>query len=58
VTVTAYSPAGAEVDAVSVTLLLAVVEYGKNVTGFGEKEAVTPAGSPEAVSWTGLLNPL
>ena len=50
VIVTVYCPIEAELAAVKVSVLLPVV-------GFGENEAVTPMGKPEADRVTLLVNP-
>ena len=51
VTVTLYCPSGAELLAVNVSVLL------YPVLGFGEKDAVTPLGKPEAERVTLPVNP-
>src|SRR6185312_5294919 len=48
--VTIAGPAVAPPEAVNVTVEVAVA-------GFGENDAVTPAGRPDALTLTGLLNP-
>jgi len=50
VMVTLYCPRGAELLAVSVNVLVPVV-------GFGEKDAVTPLGRPDAERVTLPVNP-
>jgi hypothetical protein len=52
VIVTLYVPEGAELDAVSVSVLPVDVDMG-----FGEKAAVTPLGRPVADNSTLPLNP-
>src|SRR5580700_1189371 len=56
VTVTVLVPDGAEADAVKVKVEVAP-PFAGGVTGLGEKAAVTPLGSPEALSVVAELNP-
>ena len=57
VTVTVDVPSVADADAVNVRVEVAV-PFAGGVTGLGAKAAVTPLGSPEAVSVVAELNPL
>jgi hypothetical protein len=56
VTVTVLVPVVAVDDAVNVRVEV-VLPFAGGVTGFGENAAVTPAGSPEALSVVAELNP-
>jgi len=56
VTVTELVPVAAVAEAVKVKVEVAVPLAG-GVTGLGEKAAVTPLGSPEALSVVAELNP-
>jgi hypothetical protein len=56
VTVTVAGPVVAEAEAVRVKVELALPLPG-GVTGFAEKEAVTPLGSPDALRLVAELNP-
>lgn len=56
-TVTANGPVAAVLLAVSVNVLYTLQKVGERVTGFGEKEAVTPLGKPETDRLTSPLNP-
>src|SRR6202047_5580944 len=57
VTVTVLVPEGAEADAVKVKVEVAL-PFAGGVTGLVEKAAVTPLGSPEALSVVAELKPL
>jgi predicted cation transporter len=57
VTVTVLVPVVAVEDAVKVKVDVAL-PFAGGVTGLGEKAAVTPLGSPEALSVVAELNPL
>ena len=56
VTVTVLVPVGADADAVNVRVDVAL-PFAGGVTGLGENAAVTPLGSPEALSVVAELNP-
>ena len=53
VMVTLYCPRGAELLAVNVSTLVPVVGF----VGFGEKDAITPLGRPEAERVAVPVNP-
>jgi hypothetical protein len=57
VTVIETVPIAADAEAVSVKVDVAL-PFAGGVTGFGENEAVTPLGSPDALSVVAELNPL
>jgi len=56
VTVTVLAPEAAEAEAVKVKVEVAL-PFAGGVTGLGENAAVTPLGSPEALSVVAELNP-
>ena len=56
-TVTVLVPAAAELLAVSVNVLFKPEELDAMVTGFGDREAVTPLGKPETESATLPMKP-